>query len=79
MHTETVDDLRAQAMSVIACWLRRDQEGFDIIVGSDQDAAVLLPVCIGELISALERLVGPDEVRRQIDEWLDIRRTRLAG
>jgi hypothetical protein len=34
---------------------------------------------IGELISALERLVGPHEVHKQVDEWLDQRRTRLTG
>jgi hypothetical protein len=66
-------------IAAIACWIRRDQEGFDGVVGSYQEAVVLLPVVIGELISALERLVGPDEVARQVDEWLDIRRTRLAG
>jgi hypothetical protein len=39
----------------------------------------LLPVCISELITALERCVGPDEVHKQVDQWLDERRTRLAG
>jgi hypothetical protein len=38
-----------------------------------------LPVCIGELVSALERLVGPHEVGRQVDEFLDIRTARLTG
>jgi hypothetical protein len=37
----------------------------------------LLPVVIGELVTGLEKLVGPDEVAHQVDEWLDIRRTRL--
>jgi hypothetical protein len=41
------------------------------VVGSDEEAAVLLPVAIGELITALERLVGREEVFPQIDEWLD--------
>jgi hypothetical protein len=31
------------------------------------------------LTGALLRLVGPDEVERQVDAWLDERRTRLAG
>jgi hypothetical protein len=35
--------LCAQAFAAIACWLRRDQEGFDGAVVSDEEAAVLLP------------------------------------
>jgi hypothetical protein len=53
--------------------------GFDAVVGTDEDAAVLLPVCIGELAGALEKLVGTEELERQIGVWLDDRRTRLAG
>jgi hypothetical protein len=79
MDTEIVDDLRSQAMAAIAAWIHRDQEGFDAVVGSDEEAACLLPVVIGELITALERLVGRDEVHKQVDAWLDVRRTRLAG
>jgi hypothetical protein len=52
--------------------------GFDAIVGSDQEAAVLLTICIGELVSALERLVGTAELERQIDAWWDDRRIRLT-
>jgi hypothetical protein len=79
MDTQIADDLRAQAFAAIACWIRRDQEGFDGVVGSDEEAAVLLPIVIGELISALERLVGPDEVERQVDAWLSERAARLTG
>jgi hypothetical protein len=79
MDTEIVDDLRGQAFAAIACWIHRDQEGFDAVVGSDEEAACLLPVAIDELITALERLVGRDEVHKQVDAWLDERRTRLAG
>ena len=78
-HPVIIDDVRAQAMAAIAAWLRRDQEGFDRVVGSDEEAAALLPVVIGELVTGLERLVGPDEVSRQVNGWLDARRTRLAG
>jgi hypothetical protein len=39
---------------------------------------VLLPICIGELVSALERLVGTAELERQVDAWLDDRRIRLT-
>jgi hypothetical protein len=79
MDAQIVDDLRAQAMAAIACWLRRDQDGFDAVVGSDEEAATLLPVCISELCTGLERLVGPDELSRQVDEWLEVRAARLAG
>jgi hypothetical protein len=40
---------------------------------------VLLPVVIGELITALERVIGREEVFRQIDDWLDDRAGRLTG
>lgn len=79
MDVQIADDLRAEAMAAIACWLRRDQEGFDRVVGNDEEAAALLPICIGKLVTGLERLVGPDEVGRQVNSWLDARRTRLAG
>jgi hypothetical protein len=79
MHPETADDLRAQAMAAIAAWLRRDHAGFDSVVGPDEEAAASLPVVIGELITGLERLAGPHQVRRQVYEWLDVRRNRLAG
>ena len=59
--------------------IRRDKEGFDGAVGSDEEAACLLPIVIVVLITALERLVGPDEVARQIDGWLEERGTRVAG
>ena len=58
---------------------RSSRRGFDSVVGSDEEAACLLPVAIDELITALERLVGRDEVHKQVDAWLDERRTRLAG
>ena len=79
MHPVIIDDVRAQAMAAIAAWLRSDQEGFDRVVGSDEEAAALLPVVIGELVTGLERLVGPDEVSRRVNVWLDARRARLAG
>jgi hypothetical protein len=34
---------------------------------------------MGPTASALERLVGPDEVARQVDAWLDERRTLLGN
>jgi hypothetical protein len=35
------------------------------------DEAAQLPVTIGELCSALERMVGPDELTRPVDRWID--------
>jgi hypothetical protein len=60
----------------LPAWLVRDKSGFDAVVGSDEDAAVLLPVCTGELAGALEKLVGTEELERQIGAWLDERRDR---
>jgi hypothetical protein len=31
------------------------------------------------LTGELSKLVGPEELSRQVDGWLDERRTRLAG
>jgi hypothetical protein len=47
------------------------EEGFDGVVGSDEEAACLLPVVISELVTGLERLVGRAEVEAQINGWLD--------
>jgi hypothetical protein len=43
------------------------------------DDVELLPMLVEILTGALLRLVGADEVRRQIDEWLDVRAARLTG
>jgi hypothetical protein len=40
----------------------------------DEEAALLLPVVIGELMTALQRLVGTDELQRQVGDWLYERR-----
>jgi hypothetical protein len=79
MDVQIADDLRAQAMAAVAAFIHRDQPGFDAVVGTDEEAAVLLPVVIGELVTALERLAGPDEVHKQVDTWLNDRRQRLAS
>jgi hypothetical protein len=57
--------------------LRGDLEGIAALVGDDD--VKLLPMLVEILTGALLRLVGPDEVERQVDAWLDERRTRLAG
>jgi hypothetical protein len=79
MPPEVVDDLRAQALAAISAWIHRDEEGFDAVVGDAKEAQVLMPVVIGELVTALERLLGPHEVHKQVDAWLEDRRQRLAG
>jgi hypothetical protein len=53
------------------------QGSVDAAAGSDEDAAVWLPVVIGELCSALERLTGPEDLRQQVLYWLE--RTARAG
>jgi hypothetical protein len=53
--------------------------GADAVVGNGDEGAVLQPVVIGELITALERVVCREEVFRQIDDWLDDRAGRLTG
>jgi hypothetical protein len=66
-------------MASIACWLERDLAGFNAVAGTDEEAACLLPVVLGELCRALERLVGPADLR-QVAGWLDAHREgRLGG
>jgi len=79
MPAEIIDDQRARAFAAISAWLRRDQEGFDAAAGSDEEAAVLLPICIGELATALEHLTSPAQLRREVANWLDEHRARLAA
>ena len=45
----------------------------------DDDAGELLVMVTEVLIGALLRLVGPDELARQLDAWLDERAARLTG
>jgi hypothetical protein len=79
MPPEIIDDQRARAMAVIAAWLRRDKEGFDGLLGDDEEAAEILPVVIGELVTGLDRLVGRAEVEAQVHGWLDERAARFGG
>jgi hypothetical protein len=74
MPPEIVRDERPRAMAAIACWLERDKAGFDAVVGTDEETACLLPVVIGELCGALERLVGLGDLRLQVGAWLDAHR-----
>jgi len=79
MHPDIVADERARAMATIHCWLARDKAGCDAAAGTDEEAAVLLPVAIGELCSALELLTSPGQLRREVSDWLDEHRAGLAG
>jgi hypothetical protein len=79
MHPVIIEDRRARAMAVINAWLQRDQEGFDIAAGDDEEAAEILPVVIGELCTAIERLTSPGDLRQQVNAWLNEHAARLAG
>ena len=46
--------------------------------GDDEEAALLLPVLIGELMTALQRLVGTDELQRPVGDWLNERQDHLG-
>ena len=48
------------------------------LAGDDEEAALLLPVVIGALMTALQRLVGTDELQRQVGDWLNERRDHLG-
>jgi hypothetical protein len=75
---EVRDELSVRAFALIAAYLRGDLEALDALV-DDDDAGELLVTVTEILTGALLRLVGPDELQRQVDAWLDERRTRLAG
>jgi molybdopterin-guanine dinucleotide biosynthesis protein A len=55
----------------------RHVEGLVSLTGDD--AEQLLPMVTKVLVEALLQLVSRDELERQLDAWLDERRTRLAG
>jgi hypothetical protein len=57
--------------------LRNDLDGVLALVGDDD--AELLPIVVEILTGALLRLVGPDELERQVTAWLDERAARLTG
>ena len=66
-----------RAFALIAAYLRGHLEALDALV-DDDDAGELL-VMVTEMTGALLKLVGPEELSRQVEGWLDERRTRLAG
>jgi hypothetical protein len=48
----------------------------DALVDDDTE---LIPVLMEILVGALLKLVSVEELSRQVDQWLDERRTRLVG
>jgi hypothetical protein len=77
MPPEVEDQLRARAFAIVAAYLRNDLDGVLALVGDD--GAELLPIVVELLTGGFLRLVSADELERQVDQWLDARRTRLAG
>jgi hypothetical protein len=75
---EVRDELRVRGFALIAAYLRGDLEALDALV-DDDDAGELLVVVTEILINALLKLVSVDELQRQVDAWLDERRSRLAA
>jgi hypothetical protein len=73
---EVRDELQTRAFALIAAYLRGDLEALDALV-DDDDAGELLVMVTEVLVNALLRLVGPDELQRQVDQWLDERAARL--
>jgi hypothetical protein len=65
------------AFAIIQAYLRGDLEGIAALVGDDD--VELLPMLTELLVGALLQLVGSDELEREVNAWLDERRTRLAA
>ena len=63
MHWHT-----GSAFAIIQAYLRGDLEGIAALLGDDD--AELLPMLVEILVGALLRLVGPDELARQVDGWM---------
>ena len=73
MHWRT-----GSAFAIIQAYLRGDLEALDALV-DDDDAGELLVMVTEVLTGALLKLVGPEELDRQVTAWLDERREQLAG
>jgi hypothetical protein len=75
---EVRDELTVRAFALIAAYLRGDLEALDALV-DDDDAGELLVLVTEVLTGALVRLVGVEELERQVTQWLDERASRLGG
>jgi hypothetical protein len=78
MPAEVRDEMTTRAFALIAAYLRGDLEALDVLV-DDDDVSELLVLVTEILVGALIRLIGPDELEREVNGWLDKRATRLAG
>ena len=78
MPPEIWDELGARAFGVVARGCAVIRWRLNSLAGDDEEVALLLPVVIGELMSALQRLVGTDELQRQVGDWLNERRDQLG-
>jgi hypothetical protein len=74
---EVRDELTVRAFALVQAYLRGDLQALDALV-DDDDASELLVMVTEILTGALLRLVGPDELERQVTDWLDERAARLA-
>jgi hypothetical protein len=73
---EIRDELSVRGFALVAAYLRGDLEALDALV-DDDDAGELLVMVTEILTGALLKLVGPDELSRQVDDWLEVRAARL--
>lgn len=62
--------------ALIKVFLASDLVALDALVDDDTE---LIPVLMEILVGALLKLVSVEELSRQVDQWLDERRTRLVG
>ncbi len=79
MPPEIWDELGARAFGVVARACAVIRWRLNSLAGDDEEVALLLPFVIGELMTALQRLVGTDELQRQVGDWLNERRDQLGS
>ena len=77
LPAEVAEDFDARAMAIILTYLRQDLAGLVALTGDDADEN--LPQVVRILTEALLRLVGQDELERELDAWLEARRQQLGG
>ncbi|HJY45540.1 MAG TPA: hypothetical protein VJ301_13025 [Propionibacteriaceae bacterium] len=73
---EIREELTVRAFALIKVFLAGDLVALDALVDDDTE---LIPVLMEILVGALLKLVSVEELSRQVDQWLDERRTRLVG
>lgn len=73
---EIREELTVRAFALIKAFLAGDLVALDALV---DDHTELIPVLMEILVGALLKLVSVEELSRQVDQWLDERRTRLVG